>query len=152
MAVPRVVMDSGVRLSLLLGESLKDNASALTQYWLKEGFEIHAPSLFQYEIVAVMRKSVVRERITDNDAKGYIKTALLYPIIYSLDTFLHQRAYDLSTQFKRPIAYDSQYLALAERLDCEFWTADKRLFNAVKGDFPLIRWVGNFTIPETTIP
>lgn len=145
-------MDSGVLLSLLLGETFKDHTSALTQYWLKEGFEIHAPSLFQYEIVAVMRKSVVRESITDGDAKGYIKTALLYPIIYSLDTFLHERAYQLSTQLKRPTAYDSQYLALAERLDCEFWTADERLFNAVKADFPLIRWVGDFIIPETTSP
>ena len=30
----------------------------------------------------------------------------------------------------RAAAYDSFYLALAEGLDCELWTADERLHNA----------------------
>jgi len=41
------------------------------------------------------------------------------------------------------MTHDSQYLALAERLECEFWTADERLFNAIVRDFSWIRWLGN---------
>jgi hypothetical protein len=36
-------------------------------------------------------------------------------------------------QFSLPATYDAHYLALAERENCEFWTADTRLFNAIKG-------------------
>lgn len=34
-------------------------------------------------------------------------------------------------RLKRVAAYDSFYLALAETLDCELWTIDKKLANAV---------------------
>ena len=34
---------------------------------------------------------------------------------------------------------DAHYLALAERENCEFWTADTRLLNALKGNLPWVR-------------
>jgi len=37
-----------------------------------------------------------------------------------------------------PAAYDAHYLALAEQLSADFYTAYSRLFNAVKNFFP---WV-----------
>ena len=61
------------------------------------------------------------------------------------DDSLLKRAYELATQYNRPTAYDSQYLAVAERLNCEFWTADERLANAVGNDLSWVRWVGNFS-------
>ena len=45
---------------------------------------------------------------------------------------------------KRTATYDSHYLALAEHLDCRFWTADERLYNAAKDQFPRIRWLGDY--------
>jgi predicted nucleic acid-binding protein len=38
--------------------------------------------------------------------------------------------------------YDTHYLVLAEYLACEFWTADERLANAVRGELPWVRWLG----------
>jgi len=43
---------------------------------------------------------------------------------------LLNRAYTWTRRLNRAVAYDSFYLALAERLDCDFWTADRRLVNA----------------------
>ena len=31
-----------------------------------------------------------------------------------------------------------------ERLSCEFWTADERLFNAVRSQLTWVKWIGNF--------
>jgi predicted nucleic acid-binding protein len=59
------------------------------------------------------------------------------------DDALLQSAYELAEQYNRPRAYDAQYLALSQRLSCEFWTADERLFNAVKDQFSHIRWLGH---------
>ena len=48
----------------------------------------------------------------------------------------------LAARFNRPAAYDAHYLALAEMMNCEFWTADRRLFNVVKDELPWVRWLG----------
>lgn len=52
------------------------------------------------------------------------------------------QAYQFSARFNRPRAYDAQYLAVAERLGCDFWIVYERLFNAVREQFPGIRWLG----------
>lgn len=67
---------------------------------------------------------------------------LLYPVEFYEDDALLKTAYDLAVRFNRPRAYDSQYMALAERLNCEFWTADERLVNSTQGQFTRIRWLG----------
>jgi len=49
----------------------------------------------------------------------------------------------LSICLKCAPAYDSYYLALAETLEAEFWTADKPLFNAVGNAGPAgLHWIG----------
>jgi predicted nucleic acid-binding protein len=45
-------------------------------------------------------------------------------------------------RFRMPAAYDAHYLALAQWLRCECWTADGRLWNTVKSEFAWVRWVG----------
>lgn len=47
------------------------------------------------------------------------------------DIQLHQQALKIATTYRLPATYDAHYLALAERLNIELWTADRRLFNAV---------------------
>jgi len=54
------------------------------------------------------------------------------------------RAFELAARFRRPAAYDAHYLALADYLECPLWTADQRLYNAVRADFPRIRWLGDY--------
>ena len=57
---------------------------------------------------------------------------------------LHRRAMELAAQLRQDAAYDAYYLALAELLDCELWTADQRFYRAatplhsriVVGKFP----------------
>jgi predicted nucleic acid-binding protein len=41
-------------------------------------------------------------------------------------------AFGWTLRLKRASTYDSYYLVLAQALECDFWTADKRLFNALK--------------------
>jgi predicted nucleic acid-binding protein len=45
----------------------------------------------------------------------------------------------------RVAAYDCFYLALAQRLDTEFWTADRPLSRAaLQADAPWVKWIGEF--------
>lgn len=49
-------------------------------------------------------------------------------------------AFDWTIRLKRAPAYDSYYLALAEIMGCDLWTADRRLCKAV--NLSWIRVVG----------
>lgn len=44
-----------------------------------------------------------------------------------------------------PAVYDAIYLALADQLGYEFWTADRRLIRIVAGKLDNVRWIGDFT-------
>jgi predicted nucleic acid-binding protein len=46
---------------------------------------------------------------------------------------------ELASQFNLAATYDAHYLALAERENCEFWTADERLYNSVRDRFSWVR-------------
>ena len=69
---------------------------------------------------------------------------LEYPVKFFDDNALLQSAYEIAAQFNLPRAYDAQYLALAERLNRDFWTADETLYNSIHSRFNRIQWLGDF--------
>jgi len=147
-----VVADSSLFLAAVLQESHSQRADALINSWISENIQIAAPTLFRYEIIAVLRKNVYRGLISPEQALVAQKNLLssTHGVDFIIDDALLKRGYELAAQLNRPTAYDSQYLAVAERLDCEFWTADQKLFNAVSGSLSWVKWIGNFIIPTIT--
>ena len=55
---------------------------------------------------------------------------------------LHHRALELASQLNQGAAYDSHYLALAETLACDLWTADQRLQRTASPLPPAVHWLG----------
>lgn len=145
----RVVLDSGILIASVFLETLTPNAKHLLKRLQADDVTLHAPTLLRYESVAVVRKAVYQKRVTPDEGARIRDAMLSYPLTLHFDTALLKRGYELATEYNRPTAYDAQYLALAERLSCEFWTADERMFNAIKDRFSNIRWLGNWnTEPE----
>src|SRR5258705_6568289 len=140
-----VVADSSIFLATVLQEGLTPKVRAIIKFWTATNVMLAAPSLFQYEIIAVLRKHVYQGRMSLQESIKGRDLLLSQPIQLILDDDLLRRAYDLSTRFNRPTAYDSQYLAVAERLGCDFWTIDERLYNAVANDLNWVKWLGIFT-------
>jgi predicted nucleic acid-binding protein len=141
-----VVADSGIFLATVLVEPNTIQAKALVCSWSEQKVEVYAPTLFRYEIVAVMRKSVYQSRLTVEEAIRGRDFLLEYPVRLMMDDELLKRGYELATRLNRPTAYNSRYLAVAERLQCEFWTADERMFNAVTQDLNWVKWLGSFKV------
>lgn len=54
---------------------------------------------------------------------------------------IHLRALELAQELQRPAVYDAHYLALADILGCDLWTADERFFNSVKERHPRVKWL-----------
>lgn len=140
----QICVDAGILLKLVLQEPDSYLAEAVWQSWVSDGVQPIAPQLFPFEVTAVLRKLTHREIIEAELAGKALKTALAFDV--SLQTFegIHERAWQLATEFGRPTAYDTHYLALAEHLECAFWTADQKLFNVVSQKLDWVHWLGNF--------
>ncbi|MCB9452774.1 MAG: type II toxin-antitoxin system VapC family toxin [Anaerolineaceae bacterium] len=139
-----VVCDSGLMLATALPENMTPKARALLDAWSRTDIRLAAPKLYAYEIVAAIRKHVYRKSLTPEEGYQVRESLLSKTVELFMDDLLVKRGYDLATHFNRPTAYDSQYLAIAERLECDFWTADERLFNAVHSELSWVKWLGHF--------
>jgi predicted nucleic acid-binding protein len=67
--------------------------------------------------------------------------------VFSRNSALNLRAITLAKQFDLSAAYDTHYLALAERKECPLWTADTRMWRAVKDQFDWVHWIGDYAAP-----
>lgn len=136
------MLDSGILIASVFPETLTPQARQLLKQWQTDNITLHAPTLLRYEVAAVSRKAVYQGRVTAEEGLRARNRLMSYPITFHLDDDLLKRGYELAEKYNRPTAYDSQYLAVAEHLSCDFWTADERMFNAVKEKFPGIHWLG----------
>lgn len=139
-----VVCDSGILLATVLPETYSTQALALLHQWEQKDIRLAAPALLRYEVVSVIRKSVYRNILPVDDAVQKRDILLAQPVRIYLDDTLLRRAYDLATQYNLPATYDAQYLAVAERLECELWTADERLYNALRPSINTVKWLGQY--------
>lgn len=140
-----VVADSGIYIASALTEPLSAAAKSVFLGWQHAGNNLAAPFLLHYEIVAVTRKSVHRGRLSREQAVATRDKLLNMPVTLFTDSALLVRAFELAEMLNQPTAYDAQYLAVAEHLGCELWTADERFYNSVHGSLPWVKWLGQHT-------
>ena len=139
-----VCVDAGVLIKLVMAEEDSDRADALWEQWKEDGVKVVAPALLLFELTSVLRKKVHRGLLEPEEGKKAFDTVHRLPVQVLAPSDLHRRAWELATRFNRPAAYDAHYLALAEMMNCEFWTADERLFNTVRDELSWVRWLGAF--------
>lgn len=118
------MIDASV-LANVVGDDGIDGRRARTE--LRTAGDLAAPDLVDVETVAVLRKRWIAGSISDGrfaSAIGDLEDIDLdrYPALRFM-----RRAWELRANVT---AYDAAYVALAEILNCELWTADQRLANA----------------------
>ncbi|MGK7939689.1 MAG: type II toxin-antitoxin system VapC family toxin [Crocosphaera sp.] len=116
----------------------------LWEEWRANEITVVAPTLFYYEVTNALYRMSKAEQMTIEQAKEALIDALSFNItLYGhqqLPNF-HQTAFELANQFNLPASYDAHYLALAQHLNCDFYTGDKRLYNTVKNQISWIKLV-----------
>ncbi len=141
-----VVVDASIALKWVLDEPDSDKAEILLTGWIDKGLVILAPALLAYEVTNSLYRKARKGEITRDRARKAL-TKILFTgleLDFSRDVSSSMKAMELSEHFDRPATYDSHYLALAEREDCEFWTADTRLWNSLRGKLDWVRWMGDY--------
>lgn len=135
----QVCVDVSLALKLILVEADSAAAQRLWDTWIEANVEVVAPPLFAFEGTSVICSKAQRGLIPPEEADLMFKAFHLLGVRLLYPEGLHQRAWELARRFQRPQAYDSHYLALAELLGLELWTADERLYNAVKDALPWVK-------------
>ncbi len=126
-----VCLDASFLVQLVTHGRFVARAANLWQEWHHQGRELVAPGLIYYEISNALYRYRKADMISAQDAERVLESVLAFSVTIYQDHDLHRRALDLAEEFSLPATYDAHYLALAERLDADFWTADRRLFDAV---------------------
>ena len=142
MPISTICPDASLIVALVTSESVSERALARWTEWVSAGARLVAPGLLRYEVTSALRRKVVRGLMSEPDARRALGEALDLGIELFDPPGMSVSAFDLAGRFGLPTTYDAHYLALADEMAAEFWTADERLYNTVRGKFPAARCVG----------
>lgn len=144
----QVVVDASLAVKWILIEDDTREAMYLLRRWQADGIDRIVPSWFGCEVANVLYQEIRANRLELARAQAGILTLLNEMLVLDVEPFIATRAIELATLHRQRATYDAQYLALAEHLDCELWTADERFWNSTKAAFPRVHWLGEIVIPE----
>lgn len=148
-----VVVDANIVLKWVLDEDDSSNAIALLAEWKRDKITVIAPSLLIYEASNILHREMRAKKISNDTTQSGINMILRTVVLVSSnEPTLYLRAIALSERFGLPAAYDTQYLSLAEREECELWTADTKMRRAVQSEFEWVKSLGDYhpASPEET--
>lgn len=139
---PRVCVDASVLLKLVLPEPLAEEAAGLLEIWDSIGVELVAPALMPYEVTSSVYKNMRQGMLSEQTALASLQLFSRFELQYFLSEDLSGTAWEVAQRCKQTVLYDSYYLALAELLDCDYWTADERFYRAAHGQYERVRLLG----------
>lgn len=137
-----VVVDASLAFKWLVKETHTVEANALGRLWNSQGTLIAAPYLMPVEVANALHQRVRRGDLTVEAAKQRLESLLASGLELHQPPGLYGKALELASRLGQGAAYDAHYLALAEALGCELWTADERFYRAVSPLVRRVRWVG----------
>jgi predicted nucleic acid-binding protein len=137
------VVDANIAVQTAV--NISDNLERFWERVQQEQITPCSPRLWMSETTSAVRFLLAHKEITADEAEQALQAihALKVEIINE-DEALCLHAFTLAGKLGQSKAYDAFYLALAERLEAEFWTADERLANRCRKDLKLTwaHWIG----------
>ena len=138
-----IVTDASLLVKLLIIEQFSDQAERLVKFWASTGIRMAAPDFIHAEVASALYKKMSARIISLDKAMELMTRFYAMDIDFQKSSPLHQRAMELALELGQRMPYDSHYLALAESLNCDFWTADRPFYRAAQPHHPRVQWIGN---------
>ena len=133
-------VDASFIARLFLGPE-DGQARKLLDAWIDEGRAVCAPDLLMYELTNVFYRYHRAGHLRFVAAELVLEASLDLPLRLEPHTSLAKPALRLADARELPATYDAYYLALAERMNTELWTADTRLQQKVGNAGPVVRLI-----------
>jgi predicted nucleic acid-binding protein len=143
-----VVVDASVALKWVLFEEFNDQARALYEAALHAHRPLLVPPHFFSEVTsALYQRTRTREparHLTEDEAQEALTRFSRFHVQTAAPEDLYERAFLFAREHRLPSLYDSIYVVLAEMMDVQLWTADRRLFTTAAPAASWMRWIGDY--------
>ena len=138
-------IDANVALKWVIkGEPHRRRPLKLLKDAIQSGITLIAPPMYEYETESVLQGRIVYKKSSIQEIDAALVSLEKAGVQLFATPTLVKRARAIARQYNQPQIYDSLYAALAELRACEFWTADKRFYNAVKGGLPFVKYLAHY--------
>ena len=139
-----IVIDANITVALFVNLPYSFQSEQLFRLWRMQDVGLFAPALWPAEVTSALRKMVSVGQMSSDDARLSLASLERFPVQIVLpDSALLDSALVWAGRLNQSAAYDAQYVALAENLSAEFWTADQRLLGSLQRlNIEWAHWVG----------
>lgn len=136
------VIDASIVLAWLLPEEKHEHqVNNLLLLHSKKTINLIVPSLCTYEVLNGIKSAILRKRITIAKTPEILEKYQMLEIEEIKPAMM--KLFELSYQNNISV-YDAAYVELAQRKNCNFYTADKKLYDKLKGKLPFIKFIADF--------
>lgn len=137
-----VVVDTSLLVRWFVDEPCSDFVQTQIEEWRARTVDIVVQSLTLAETGNVLLKYAIDGRIDIDFACFTIEQLPRFVTVVESRSKLTSRALTLAFDVGHRSIYDMLYVALAEELDCELWTADERFWRTVQAEHSRVRRLG----------
>lgn len=122
------VVEASVAIKWFIPEIHSDAALSVTR--LRQ--PLHVPAFMTMELGNVITKKIRRKELTREEGSTILKELRHLPLRQHADERLFPAAYELALDTQQSL-YDCLYLALAEAIEGQLITADRKFYKALAG-------------------
>ena len=137
-------VDASVVVKWIINEDGRDLALRLDDDVRSSGGAFVAPAWIVPETSSAIYKRVRLGMFALEDAAALIDNLEEIEIRKLLPPGLSRRAIEIAAEFELKWIYDAFYVALAEIVGCDLWTADEELYTAVRDTHSNVRLLADY--------
>ena len=141
-----ICVDASLAAKWILLEEDTDRAQALYRACIQADHRLVAPPLLASELTNILRQRMRRGQPTLSltDANLLLRQFLSFPIELLAPSGMYELSLGLADLHNLSATYDAQYVALAQLLGCNVWTADQRLQHALDGKLAFVKGIAGY--------
>ncbi len=139
----KLVVDSSVAVKWFVVEPYSTQAREILDGYQNGTLTFIAPDLINAEFGNIVWKKHLFQGVDAADAQDIIDAFRALHFIFTPSAALLDDAYRIAVAHRRTV-YDSLFVALSLRENCQFVTADERLANALGSAFPSVVWLADW--------